>query len=69
MTQPAPAAQVTFPVTTALELEGRAVDQDLGIVYGVVVRSMGAVKSIGAGFKALRWVDHADLSRHYVPDP
>jgi hypothetical protein len=26
----------------------------LGVAFGLVVRSMGAVKSIGAGFKALR---------------
>lgn len=51
MTQPAPAA---FPVTTALALEGMTVDRDLGVAFGLVVRSMGAVKSIGAGFKALR---------------
>ena len=51
MTQPAPAG---FPVTTALELQGMAVERDLGVAFGLVVRSMGAVKSIGAGFKALR---------------
>jgi uncharacterized protein YbjQ (UPF0145 family) len=54
MTQPAPAATAAFPVTTALALEGMAVDRDLGVAFGLVVRSMGAIKSIGAGFKALR---------------
>jgi uncharacterized protein YbjQ (UPF0145 family) len=43
-----------FPVTTALELRGLTVQQDLGLAFGLVVRSMGMVKSLGAGFKALR---------------
>jgi uncharacterized protein YbjQ (UPF0145 family) len=43
-----------FPVTTGLELGGMTVQQDLGVAFGLVVRSMGMVKSIGAGFKALR---------------
>ena len=51
MTQPAPAG---FPVTTALQLQGMTVERDLGVAFGVVVRSMGAVKMMGAGFKALR---------------
>jgi uncharacterized protein YbjQ (UPF0145 family) len=54
MTQPAPAATAAFPVTTALTLEGMAVERELGVAFGLVVRSMGAIKSIGAGFKALR---------------
>jgi uncharacterized protein YbjQ (UPF0145 family) len=54
MTQPAQATAATFPVTTALGLEGMTVERDLGIAFGVIVRSMGAVKSIGAGFKGLR---------------
>jgi uncharacterized protein YbjQ (UPF0145 family) len=51
MTQPAPAG---FPVTTALVLQGMTVERDLGVAFGLVVRSMGAIKSIGAGFKAMR---------------
>ena len=43
-----------FPVTTALELRGMAIEQDLGLTFGLVVRSMGFAKSVGAGFKALR---------------
>jgi uncharacterized protein YbjQ (UPF0145 family) len=43
-----------FPVTTALELTGMTVQQDLGLAFGLVVRSMGLAKSVGAGFKALR---------------
>ena len=44
MTQPAPAAG--FPVTTALELQGMTLERDLGVAFGVVVRSMGAVKIV-----------------------
>jgi uncharacterized protein YbjQ (UPF0145 family) len=43
-----------FPVTTALELRGMTIEQDLGLTFGLVVRSMGFAKSVGAGFKALR---------------
>lgn len=43
-----------FPVTTALELRGMTVQRDLGVAFGLVCRSMGAVKAIGAGFSALR---------------
>lgn len=41
-------------MTTALELRGMTVQQDLGVAFGLVVRSMGAVKSLGAGFMAMR---------------
>jgi uncharacterized protein YbjQ (UPF0145 family) len=44
----------TFPVTTGLALQGMAVQQDLGVAFGLVVRSMGAIKGISAGFKAMR---------------
>ena len=50
MTQPTG----TFPVTTALQLPGMAVKQNLGVAFGLVVRSMGVVKGIGAAFKALQ---------------
>jgi uncharacterized protein YbjQ (UPF0145 family) len=48
------ATATAFPVTTAFELPGMTVEQDLGLAFGLVVRSMGLVKGIGAGFKALR---------------
>jgi uncharacterized protein YbjQ (UPF0145 family) len=54
MTQPAPAGTAGFPVTTSVGLQGMTVERDLGIAFGLVVRSMGAIKSIGAGFKAMR---------------
>ena len=43
-----------FPVTTAFELPGMIVERDLGVAFGLVVRSMGLVRSMGAGFKAMR---------------
>jgi uncharacterized protein YbjQ (UPF0145 family) len=41
-------------VTTGLGLQGLTVDQDLGLAFGLVVRSMGFAKGVGASFKALR---------------
>jgi len=52
MTQPTGTA--TIPVTTGFALPGMTIERDLGIAFGLVVRSMGAVRSISAGFKALR---------------
>ena len=49
MTQPTD----SFPVTTALQLPGMKVEQNLGVAFGLVVRSMGIAKSFSAGFRAL----------------
>jgi uncharacterized protein YbjQ (UPF0145 family) len=43
-----------FPVTTALTLHGLTVERDLGVAFGLVVRSMGIAKSLGASFTAMR---------------
>ncbi len=51
MTEPSAAG---FPVTTAFTLPGMTVERDLGVAFGLVVRSMGFAKAMGAGFKALR---------------
>lgn len=50
MTQPTEA----FPVTTALELPGMTVRQNLGVTFGLVVRSMGFTRGIGAAIKSLQ---------------
>jgi uncharacterized protein YbjQ (UPF0145 family) len=42
-----------FPVTTAFDFPGHRIDRTLGACFGLVVRSMGFAKGIGAGFKAL----------------
>jgi uncharacterized protein YbjQ (UPF0145 family) len=47
-------APAGLPMTTALELPGYTVVENLGVVYGLVVRSMGFAGSVGAAFKALR---------------
>ena len=43
-----------MPMTTALELPGAKVRENLGICYGLVVRSMGFTGGVTASFKALR---------------
>jgi uncharacterized protein YbjQ (UPF0145 family) len=47
-------AKGTFPVTTGLGLQGHTIETDLGLAFGLVVRSMGFAKSVGAAFKTLR---------------
>jgi uncharacterized protein YbjQ (UPF0145 family) len=42
-----------MPVTTAFELAGWEVQSSLGACFGLIVRSMGFAKGIGASFKAL----------------
>jgi uncharacterized protein YbjQ (UPF0145 family) len=43
-----------LPMTTALELTGLRITETLGVVYGLVVRSMGFVGGVGAAFKSLK---------------
>jgi|SRR5262245_57763823 uncharacterized protein YbjQ (UPF0145 family) len=43
-----------LPLTTALDLPGKQVTENLGIAFGLVVRSMGFAKGFTAGFKSLR---------------
>jgi uncharacterized protein YbjQ (UPF0145 family) len=43
----------TLPITTALEFPDARIEKSLGMVFGVVVRSMGMAKGITAGFKAM----------------
>jgi uncharacterized protein YbjQ (UPF0145 family) len=44
----------SLPISTTLELPGRVVKENLGVCFGLVVRSMGFAGSVGASFKALR---------------
>ena len=41
-------------MTTGLELPGYRVSENLGVCYGLVVRSMGLVGGVASSFKALR---------------
>lgn len=43
-----------LPITTAPELPGLVVRENLGVCFGLVVRSMGFTKSFTASFSALR---------------
>ena len=49
-----PPPPTRLPVTTGLGLAGAIIERDLGLTFGVVVRSMGFAKSFGAGLTALR---------------
>ena len=46
--------QTAIPVTTAFEFPEWKIERHVGTCFGLVVRSMGAIKGIGASFKALR---------------
>src|SRR2546430_3164688 len=50
------AAQQTagMPVSTTFEITGMQVERQLGTCFGLIVRSMGIAKGIGASFKALK---------------
>jgi uncharacterized protein YbjQ (UPF0145 family) len=54
MSQSPPPSPAKLPITTGLGLPGVIIERDLGVVFGVVVRSMGFAKSFGAGLTALR---------------
>jgi uncharacterized protein YbjQ (UPF0145 family) len=47
-------ATAGLPMTTGLELPGYRISENLGVTYGLVVRSMGFVGGVGASFKGLR---------------
>ena len=45
---------VDLPMTTAIELPGMRIRENLGVCYGLVVRSMGFTGGVAASFKGLR---------------
>ena len=47
------AGLASFPMTTAFDFPEYQVQRTLGSCFDLVVRSMGAVRGIGASFKAL----------------
>ena len=47
-------ASAALPMTTGLDFPDWEVTGTLGVIYGLVVRSMGVVGGVAAGFKALR---------------
>jgi uncharacterized protein YbjQ (UPF0145 family) len=49
-----PTVSSGLPMSTTFELPGFDVVENLGVVYGLVVRSIGLVGGVAAGFKALK---------------
>jgi len=45
---------VEIPITTAQDLPGFRVVENLGVTFGLVVRSMGLTRNVAAGFKSLK---------------
>jgi uncharacterized protein YbjQ (UPF0145 family) len=43
-----------LPITTATDLPGHRITENLGVAFGLVVRSVGFAKGLTAGIKALR---------------
>ena len=46
-------AYASFPITTAFDFPEYEVQRTLGSCFGLVVRSMGAVRGIGASLKSI----------------
>jgi uncharacterized protein YbjQ (UPF0145 family) len=47
-------APAGLPMTTAIELPGMTIRENLGVIFGLVVRSMGFTGGVAASFKGLR---------------
>ncbi|HOZ58294.1 MAG TPA: YbjQ family protein [Nakamurella multipartita] len=47
-------APVTLPCSTTFDLPGYTVDRNLGICWGLVVRSVGFAKGFTGGFRSLK---------------
>lgn len=45
---------VDFPVTTAFELPGMRIEKNLGVAFGLVVRSIGLAKGFTGAVRSLR---------------
>ncbi len=45
---------VELPITTAQDLPGLRITENLGVTFGLVVRSMGLTRNVTAGFKSLK---------------
>ena len=43
-----------IPITTAFEIPGHRIDKNLGLTWGVLVRSVGFAKGFTGGFRALK---------------
>jgi uncharacterized protein YbjQ (UPF0145 family) len=47
-------AAAELPMTTGFEIPGMTISENIGICYGLVVRSMGFTSGVAASFKGLR---------------
>jgi uncharacterized protein YbjQ (UPF0145 family) len=56
MEQQAQAGAVTaaLPVTTAFELQGWRIERQVGVCFGLVVRSVGLAKGVTGAFRSLK---------------
>jgi uncharacterized protein YbjQ (UPF0145 family) len=63
-----------MPMTTGLALPGVEITENLGVVYGLVVRSIGFVGGVASSFKALqrgevgRYTELLEDSRRHAID-
>lgn len=48
------AVQAELPITTAMELPGVRIAENLGLCFGLIVRSMGVARGFTASLSALR---------------
>ena len=72
-----PLVSTGLAMSTTFELPGFEVTDNLGVVYGLVVRSTGLVGGVAAAFRSIKrgevkcvmrvWEDQSGR-RHYVPD-
>lgn len=51
--EPAPGSREAFPVTTAFDFPTWEIQRSLGTCFGLVCRSMGALKGLMAGFRTV----------------
>ncbi|WP_322752981.1 YbjQ family protein [Frankia sp. Cas3] len=54
MTQPSHDSIIDLPISTTFDLPGFTVERTLGLCWGLIVRSVGAIKGISGGLRALR---------------
>lgn len=52
--EPAATGVATMPITTTFDFPGWELPRHLGTCLGLIVRSMGAIKGLGAAFKSIK---------------
>ncbi|MEI8240056.1 MAG: heavy metal-binding domain-containing protein [Actinomycetota bacterium] len=65
-------AELTMPASTTFDLHGMVIERQIGLVWGLVVRSVGFAKGFTAGFTALaagevpQYTEVVDKARHHA---